>query len=354
MAFHGDLATFPLPELLQWLDSSRKTGTLQLSWDVAERKLFLLTGQIMATASPGLWERIARTLQLGRESDGAGVMASLKSGRFEPRVEAAMRQIAEEELVGTLLDLTQAQGGQFHWSEDPERGDDEWVPMSLPLRHALFESLRRLDEAPDVERVLPLDTLVVRAAPAPAPSNALHRIVATVAAQEGGVTIGRLWLLLGLSRGVVLRVVYDLLRASRVEVDGAQRIEEDPVADMLEKGAVLLRELQFDAASLLFATLLHSDPGDRRVREFARMVEREHCAALYRELPPVVQFAINKDPSLMATLRAEERQIVTELEAGWDVSAIVLGSPQREVDALKLLQKLVRMGVAVPKGESYL
>ncbi|NPC87277.1 DUF4388 domain-containing protein, partial [Pyxidicoccus fallax] len=32
MALHGDLFSYPLPEFLQWLDSSRKTGTLQLSW----------------------------------------------------------------------------------------------------------------------------------------------------------------------------------------------------------------------------------------------------------------------------------------------------------------------------------
>lgn len=350
MALHGDLSTFPLPELLQWLDSSRKTGALQLTWEASERKVFILAGQLVATASPGLWERLARVLDQGREATGVEVMAGLQGGAVPARVEGPLRECAEEELLGALLDLTQAQNGRFHWSEDPDRGDDEWVAISLPLRHALFESLRRLDEAPDVERVLPQDTLVVRTAVnQPAPANALHRVVATIAAQEGGVTIGRLWLLLGLSRGVVLRATYELLRAHKVDVDGAQRIEEDPVADMLEKGAILLRERQFDAASLVFTALLRSDPGDRRVREFARMVEREHSAALYRELPPVQRFEVSHDPALLATLRSEERQLVTELEAGWDVSAIVLASPQREVDTLKVVQKLVRMGIATPR-----
>lgn len=349
MALHGDLTTFPLPELLQWLDASRKTGALQLTWEGAERKVFILAGQLVATASPGLWERLARVLDQGHEAKGAEVMQGLEAGAVSERVDGALRQCAEEELLGALLDLTQAQNGRFHWSEDPDRGDDEWVAISLPLRHALFESLRRLDEAPDVERVLPQDTLVVRATQQSPPANALHRIVAAIAAQEDGVTLGRLWLLLGLSRSVVLRAVYELLRARKVDVDGAQRIEEDPVADMLEKGAILLRERQFDAASLVFTALLRSDPGDRRVREFARMVEREHSAALYRELPPVQRFDVSHDPSLLSALRSEERQLVTELEAGWDVSAIVLASPQREVDTLKVLQKLVRMGIATPR-----
>ncbi len=349
MAFHGDLSSYPLPELLQWLDASRKTGALQLSWDAGERKLFLLGGQIVATAGPGLWERLARVLDHGQEANGAEVMEALRSGHFGEAVGAALKQVAEEELIGALLDITQSQVGRFHWTEDPDRGEDEWVSIALPLRHALFESLRRLDEVADVERVLPQDTLVVRAAGRSPPSSALHRVVTYISGLPGGVTLGRLWLQLGLSRGVVLRAVYDLLRAGKVQVDGAQRLEEDPVADMLEKGAVLLRERQFDAAALIFTSLLKSDPSDRRVREFARMVEREHAASLYRELPPVQVFEVVPEPQALSTLRPEERQILTWCEAGWDVSAIVLASPQREVDTLKVLSKLARMGVARPK-----
>ncbi len=52
MAFHGDFSSYPLPELLQWLDGARKTGALQLSWEGGERKLFILSGQVVATAAP--------------------------------------------------------------------------------------------------------------------------------------------------------------------------------------------------------------------------------------------------------------------------------------------------------------
>lgn len=353
MAFHGDLSSYPLPELLQWLDASRKTGALQIQWEAGDRKLFVLAGQIVATASPGLWERMARAIEQGGIADGQqlmrGLSASNRSGAELDASEdtlAALKELATEELYGAIADLTQAQGGRFHWSEDPDRGEDEWVALQVPLRHALFESLRWLDEASDVERVLPLDSMVVRSiAPVTAVRAAMARVLLHACSIPGGMNLGRLRLVLGLQRGMVARGVYELMRARLVEVEGAGALEADPVADMLEKGAILLRERQFEAAGMVFSALLHSDPSDRRVREFSRMVEREHMAELYRDLPPLTVLELEADATELSPLRQEERQIASLINGRWDVSAVVLASQQRELDTLKALYKLRRLGL---------
>ncbi|MDP3234007.1 MAG: DUF4388 domain-containing protein [Myxococcales bacterium] len=345
MAFHGDCSSYPVPELLQWLDASRKTGALHLTWESGERKLFLLGGQVVATAAQGLYERIARVLDVGKEFNGSMVVAALKAGQLDASMNSVVRQLAEEDLIGALTDVTATAGGRFHWTEDPDRGEDEWVSLELPLRHAVFESLKRLDESSEVERLLPDDTRILRGTQVPAPSHALHRVIVRLVTTDAGLPLGRLWLSLGLPRTIVGRAVFDLVRAGKVTVEGAVAPQIDPVADMLEQGAILLRERQFDAAALVFMTLLKSDPQDRRVRDFARMVEREHVASLYRELPPVARLDVHEQPELMQALRPDERQLVSQAKAGLDVSAIVLASGQKEVDALKLLHKLVRQGV---------
>jgi hypothetical protein len=346
MAFHGDCSSYPVPDLLQWLDASRKTGALTLTWDAGQRKIFLLSGQIVATASSGLWERLARVMEHGDEAPGGRVMGLLRSGQAtEASVDMSVRQLAEDELIGALVALIAAQSGTFHWTEDPDRGGDEWVSLERPLRQALFEALRLCDEQHDVERALPTDHLVLEPKEGPAPGNALHRIIVHLARREQGLTLSRLWLSLGLSRGVALRAVYDLVRANRLTVVGGTSLEADPIADMLEKGAVLLRERQFDAAGLVFTTLMQRDPGDRRVREFARLAEREHVAALYAELPPVTTFEVVHEPSTLSALRPEERTLVAHLQSGWDVSSVVLASSQRELDTLKSMTRLLRMGV---------
>ncbi|MGV3621070.1 MAG: DUF4388 domain-containing protein [Archangium sp.] len=350
MAFHGDLSSYPLPDLLQWIDSSRKSGALSLSWEAGQRKVFLLSGQIIAASSPGLWERLSRVAEQTGDVRGDAALASLKRAQsLGPAIDTALRQIAEEELIGSLADLTPAHG-RFHWSEDMDRGEDEWVGLDVSLRHVLFETLRRMDELKDVERALPHEQLVIRGAVGARPSHALQRAILGIVNQADDVTLSRVRIALGLPRTVVARAVFDMLRAGRAVVMGAAPVHVDPIADMLEKGAVLVRERQFDAASLIFASLLQSDPGDRRVREFARMVEREHVAALYREIPPVARFAGLQEPGQLSSLRPEERTIVRYFDSGWDLSAVVLGSTQRELDTLRAVMRLVRMGVLQQMG----
>ncbi len=348
MAFHGDLSSYPLPDLLQWLDASRKSGALSLSWEGSARRIYLSSGQLIAASAPGLWERLARVLAHTGEVRGERCLAALRRGDSQGEAtDAAVRQVAEEELLGALVDLTPS-AGTFHWTGDSDRGEDEWIPLQLPLRHLLFEALRRMDEAGDVARALPHEQLVLKAASSVPPSHALQRAISSLVQRDDEVTLSRLRLALGLPRGVVVRAVFELLRAGRLLVVGASPLEVDPIADMLDKGAVLLRERQFDAASLVFGALLQSDPGDRRVREFARMAEREHIAALYRELPPVMRCAVVDDPAALAPLRAEERIFARCFETGWDLSAVVLGSTHRELETLKAVARLVRQGVLRP------
>jgi hypothetical protein len=361
MAFHGDLSSYPLPDLLQFLDASRKTGTLQLQWEAGERKLFLVAGHVSATASPGLWERIARMLSLSRLASGEAVLAACAAmARSGGAPEEAFRSrgvdlgmataLARDELYGAVADLVMAQGGRFHWSEDPDRSGDEWVPLDSGLRELLFETLRWVDEQPEVERALPRDSMTVRTLVKPSPEQAvLHRVILTLC--EGGSNLGRLRLAMGASRSSTTRRILDLLRVRWVQVDGAPDMEADPIMEMLEKGSVLVRERQFDAAGLVFSALLASDPADRRVREFARMVEREHVAALYRELPPIFVPDLADEPETLSLLRPEERHVAGLVNGKWDVSTIVLASQWRELDTLKCLSKLRRLGLLRARGD---
>jgi hypothetical protein len=81
------------------------------------------------------------------------------------------------------------------------------------------------------------------------------------------------------------------------------------------------------------------------VREFARLAEREHVAALYWELAPMSTFELATETAALTSLRPEERNMVAQLQTGWDVSSVVLASPAKELDTLKSITRLVRLGV---------
>ncbi|MFL5322036.1 MAG: DUF4388 domain-containing protein, partial [Myxococcaceae bacterium] len=345
--------SFPVPDLLQWVDSSRKTGTLQVSWDAGERKLFVLSGQVLATSAKGLHERIARMLSLSELAQGELVLAGFRemlasSDTAEPFKKRGIdpllpRFLANEELHGIVADLTMAQQGRFHWTEDSDRSDEEWVQVDVSVRELVFEALRWVDEQSEVDRALPNESMTVKALARPtADLPLIQRVILRMC--RDGITLGRLRLAMGLSRSAANRRVYDLLRAARVSVEGAPTLERDPISDMLEKGAVLVRERQFDAAGMVFASLLASDPADRRVQEFARMVEHEHTASLYGEMPPIDVPQLTATSAELSHLRPEERYVSSLVNGTWDVATIVLASQARELETLKALAKLRRMG----------
>ena len=357
MAFHGDLFSFPLPELLQWLDSSRKTGTLQLLWEGGERKLFLSEGQVAATAGTGLWERTARILNLADVSTGERVMEAfgqVRQGRdcAESFAQSGIdlqhvASSAREELYGAVVDLTLSEHGEFRWSEDVDRSNEEWIPLTMSLRALVFEALRWMDEAPEVDRALPSDSVLLRARVAATGEHPLFdRIILQLTAAPR--SLGHIRLAMGLSRTAAARRVFDLLRLRLLAVEGAGDVPDDPLARMLENGMELVRQQQFDAASLVFETLLQADPGDRRVREFSRMVQGEHVIALYREMPPLTVFKLSEEPERLLELRPDERHVASLVNGSWDVSTVTLASQRREIDTLKCLQRLWRMGLVRP------
>ncbi|MFN7131012.1 MAG: DUF4388 domain-containing protein, partial [Myxococcales bacterium] len=57
VALQGDLKTYPLVDLLQWLDASRKPGQLSISVGDGERRILLTPGTVARSGVTGLGER---------------------------------------------------------------------------------------------------------------------------------------------------------------------------------------------------------------------------------------------------------------------------------------------------------
>ena len=361
MAIHGDLSSFPLPDLLQWVDASRKTGALHLTWDVSRRTLFLRSGQVFALSSPGLWERTGCLLAaanlvpgertraaFNRLKAGGGFDASLTAEGIDPKHPP---QLAREELLGAVADLVRGERGQFHWSEQDDPSSEEWIPVEMGIRELLFESLRWVDEQAEIEKALPSDSSVIRVLPSSGSDLPLiHQIVLTLC--QTPKSLGRLRLLMGSSRSAVTRRVFDLLKLKRLSVEGSPAPEGDPISQMLDQGAILVQEGQFDAASLVFSALLASDPSDHRVRQFALWVEQEQVAALYKELPPLRVPDWAAGAPEVSQLRPDERYVGSLINGSWDVATIVLASQSHQLETLKVLAKLYRLGLLVTREDA--
>lgn len=339
MALQGDLKTFPLIDLLQWLDASRKPGQLAMAVGDGERRLVLAPGSVLRSGMTGLYERFGRL--------GAMLGIEPKPGARRDRAELPadfVQELAREDLFSSVADLVRESSGTFHYWDEIEQEQGELPTVDVPIREVLYEALRRVDEGQSALKTVKADTasLTTTTKEAGPELGVLARVALSVAAE--GTTVGAVRLALGLSLPEAARILQELWRAGYVTFEGGTLPKPDPLTRMLRQGEQLVGQGQYEAAELLFNSLLATDPSDRRVRGFLRVVEREHTEVLYRKLRPTsVPRLLVPQPSL-AALRPDERLVAALVNGKWDVSTLVLASPLRELQTLRAIERMVSMG----------
>jgi hypothetical protein len=324
----GDLTTFPLPDLLQWIDQGRRSGVLEIdTGDEAPFWLQVRDRRIVASARPS-------------ERSGLGSLAGWSHS--EPP-----ESLWSEACADRIVDLFLAPpGGRFTLVEGAA-GFEDGVPLDLGVGQMTLEGLRRLDEWPELDRRYPSEAALLCADGRGRPRTPAQR--ALVDAARRRVSIGEARLALNLSRPAVLRRVEALRELGLAHVEGVAA-HADPISALIDNAQLLVGERQFDEAAIVFRSLLSADPSDRRVRHLLREAEREQVASLYEELSPVAVPAFPGGASCLEVtvarrLTAADREVASRVNGAWDVASIALSCPLREVETLKALRKLVRLGI---------
>jgi hypothetical protein len=325
----GDLVTFPLPDLLQWLDQGRRSGVVEV--DVGEGASF--------------WIQVhdRRILAAARPPASQAGLGTLSGWAHAERPEALLPEASADRIVDLFLAPA---GGRFTVM-DGAAGFDDGVPLDLGVGQMTLEGLRRLDEWPELDRRYPSESALLCADAKGGGRTAAQRALLEGARRRISLAEARLGL--HLSRPALLRRVEALRELGLAHVEGVAP-HADPVSSLIDKAEALVVERQFEEASIVFKSLLAADPSDRRVRNLLREAEREQVASLYEELSPVaVPVLLGGTASLDSPagrrLGNTDREVANRVNGAWDVASIALSCPLREVETLKALRKLVRLGL---------
>lgn len=325
----GDLATFQLADLLQWLDQSRRAGVVEIE-----------TGE-----GPPIWLEVRdrRIVAAARPPGEPSGLGSLAGWRHSEPAEALWPEACADRIVDLFLAPAQ---GRFTLSDDAA-GFEDGVPLEIGLAQATLEGLRRLDEWPELDRRYPSEAALLCADSAGRPRTPGQRALLEAARRRVSVAEARLALVL--SRPAILRRIEVLRELGLAHVEGVAP-HADPVSRLVDQAQALVVERQFDEAAIVFRSLLAADPSDRRVRNLLREAEREQVAALYEELSPVAVPVLLGGAGSLATpagrrLGAIDKEVAGRINGRWDVAGIALACPLREVETLKSLRKLVRLGL---------
>lgn len=325
----GDLVTFPLPDLFQWIDQGRRNGVLEI--DTGEGAPFWLEVRD---------RRIVGACRPAGLQTGLGQLAG-----WSP--EGAPERLLPEACTDRIVDLfLTPPSGRFTLVDDPA-GFEDGVALDLSVGQMTLEGLRRLDEWPELDRRYPSESAVLHADEVGQPRSPAQ--AALLEAARRRLSIAEARLALHLSRPAALRRIEVLRELGLAHVEGVAA-RADPVSALVDQAQRLVVERQFDEAAIVFKSLLAADPSDRRVRALLRESEREQVATLYEELSPMavpvlLAGAASLDSPAGRRLTFVDRDVASRVNGTWDVASIALSSPLREVETLKAIRKLVRLGL---------
>jgi len=157
MGLTGEIKTMPVTDLLQWIETTRKSGIVECRAGTEWKKIFFQEGQIIFASSARDSEKLGRHLirrKRIRESDLADCLQeNRKTGKKLTQILEGRGLISHDDLYGEvtllikeiLFDLFLWEEGLFQF-RDRELPDSLISPLALKTGQVLFEVLNRIDE----------------------------------------------------------------------------------------------------------------------------------------------------------------------------------------------------------------
>ena len=190
MRLEGTLDAFGLPDLLQLLSTTRKTGALVLrqpdGGQAVSAALYLREGALIG-ARPDLRRQtllrrligtglvtdetlVAVLAQRAAAADPGLVTLLLTLGSLDAEV---VREIAQEQAQDAVFELLRWSDGEFSFNAGATDPDD--VGLNAPVELLMAEGQRRLASWPALRALVPTPQAVLRLAPAPVDEPVLSR-----------------------------------------------------------------------------------------------------------------------------------------------------------------------------------
>jgi hypothetical protein len=359
MSLRGDLRTMPLPDVLQWLATGRKTGTLHVERRSVQKRIILREGNIFSSWSndprESLGQFLIRLRLITEEQLFRALLAQEEKGRLlgsilvsdgilaEDDLKRALKAKAEE----TVYDLFLWPAGQFEFREG-ELPDDILITFETPVTPVILEGIRRVDEWQRIRAVFPSMETTFKAPPAgPASADPLEKQVLALAAAGRG--LAEMSLELRRSEFETAALVFELHSRGVVSVDRVRAEEppKDPVGAiqaLLTLAYQRLQERRYEAALKAYEDVLGLDRLNQNAKKGliaameARQRERQ-LHAVARDKVPVV--ACDFATLTRQNLDPQEGFVLSRVNGQWDVQSILKLCPMGEDEALLVLSRLI-------------
>jgi hypothetical protein len=376
MALYGDFRSFPVTDLLQWVESSRKTGVIEIEQRHIKKAIVCREGRIVACTSDDPSTRLGQSLLAQRKITESQLQDALAiheaSGKIlgEVLVESGMVTLevvvehvaakAEEAIYG-LFDQEDA---FFRFDENGEE-PVYLVPVDLNVQDILLKGLKRYDEMNQMREVFtdPGVILARTLKELPAGVSASRASLRLLQAVDGERTLEEILLHTRGSEYLVTRFLFQLFRSNLLEIRGIRPVaplvpSDQPqndtrsetgsgVSGEIELAGQLMERGEHDAAIAVLEATSRAWPGAPTVRQMISRAEAEYFEKISQLIPssavPIMDTELNE--LACESLSPGEAYLTTLIDGVAEIKSIQWIAPMRALDVLRNLQRLLDRGM---------
>ncbi len=361
MSLAGNLRTMSLPDILQWLATGQKTGTLHVSRGAVETRITFRDGSIYSSWSNhprlSLGQFLIRGRYITEEQLFRALLQQEEQGKMLGSILVGLGILSEEDLQlslqakaqETIYDLFLWPEGQFDF-KDGEL-PQAMIHTEMQVQTVLLEGIRRVDEWTRIRKVFPSmrTTFKVKGAPQvedPVERQAMGLVAAAKSLAEIGLEMRRS----DFETAALLfdMVARDLIAVDKAEEEGKGGDTVSLIRDHLGRAYQLLQEKKYDEALRAYEDVLALDRLNQNAKKglIAVIEARDRDRAL-RSIP------LEKVPILTMDLIAltkerfdpQEGFVISRVNGQWDVQSILKLCPMAEEDALLIFARLLERKV---------
>jgi hypothetical protein len=363
MSFGGDLSTFEIADVLEWIGRRSRTGTLHLSRGATRKRLVFKDGSLHSSSSNDPRETLGQALVRDRliteETLFRALLRQEEEGGLLGTILTVEGHLTKEQLMAVLRGNAELQVYDvFLWSEGRfEFRDDELPPSSMvgleivisvlleEGQHRLYEWTRLMSRFPSSEI-----TFKVQKEAHAVEDPADRQVVGLAAA---GKTLAAISLEMRRSPFAAALMLERLCDSGALVVDQLKSgiLEKDPVAaieNLLKAADLFAKEHRFDAAQHSYEEVLRLDGVNQRAKKgLIALSEARHREKITRKLP-LDKKPVLKMSSLALTKEkfdSQEGFVLSRVNGQWDLRSILKLCPLPEDEALMIFVRLLDRNV---------
>jgi len=371
MSIRGTLKTMSVADLLQFLATGRKTGTLKLGRGTIIKQIFLEGGWIVGSSSNDPKERLGQVLlHYGKiaESDlRIGLEVQRRSGRKLGTILSSRGLVSHDDIMEVLRTRTlEIIYDLFIWEEaDFEFLDNEPLPNDLiriqvNATSVTMDGIYRIDEWARYRSVIKSERTFfelnegwTKAADDSVETRAVLFHV------DKGMTTAEICYNMHTSLFHASALLFDLVNQGVIKVAGEA---PPPAEEPADRSAPKLPETVPELLSLARAELgenpenalaaihnaLNQEPNNLEAQQLRKEAEQKLIAQIYKNgVSPqaVPRLLISFDQLEQQRLDPQEGFVLSRINGELDVASVVSVCPFREADTLRTIKKLLDSAV---------